>query len=183
MRLTSYSPVFLIAACLTALLVTVVYSQQNLFVACALTGIILWLSYTDYKEYRLPNIGVATIAVLAIPFHLWTASALMLHVTGAVFIFLFLALLSWAYYRYRGFVGLGAGDIKLVSAFALWLQPWHIPLLLLIASLGAITTILVRGEKAEDISGMSSKIALGPYLCFAFWLLWNFPALTDVLFA
>lgn len=69
-----------------------------------------------------------------------------------------------AYYRLRGAVGLGLGDVKFLAASAAWVGIGQIPWLVLIASCSGLTVVVLRaGLGLKPDAG--SRIAFGPHLC------------------
>jgi len=75
--------------------------------------------------------------------------------------------LAWGYRTFRGFDGLGGGDIKLITAAGIWCGPWDLPVLILLASVAGLlfagARILLGGEDASP----QLEIRFGPFLAVA----------------
>jgi prepilin peptidase CpaA len=80
---------------------------------------ILWASWIDYKERRVPNWLNAAIAVagFAAQAWFWQWSGLVTGFLGLVVGFAVL-IVPWMMH------GMGAGDVKLMMAIGVWLGPW-----------------------------------------------------------
>ena len=124
----------------------------------------------DWRTRMIPNRLNAAIALLAIPY--WWASGLTLwpdiaiQVAVAAGLFLLFAL------AFR-FGAMGGGDVKLVSALALWLPPGATLKLLVIMSIaGGLLTLamLIRHRIARP--GGELEIPYGIAIAFGgFWLI------------
>ena len=82
------------------------------------------------------------------------------------------AALFRASYRWiRGFDGLGFGDVKFVTAAALWIGIQGLPILLLMAVLSAVVSLLIMRAEGHDLHGQQA-ISFGPHLAVGLWLTW-----------
>ena len=82
------------------------------------------------------------------------------------------AALFRASYRFlRGFDGLGFGDVKFVTAAALWIGIQGLPILLLMAVLSAVISLLIMWAEGHDLHGQQA-ISFGPHLAVGLWLTW-----------
>ena len=82
------------------------------------------------------------------------------------------AALFRACYRWiRGFDGLGFGDVKFVTAAALWIGIQGVPVLLLMAVLSALISLLIMRAEGHDLHGRQA-ISFGPHLAVGLWLTW-----------
>ncbi|MGA6962233.1 MAG: A24 family peptidase, partial [Xanthobacteraceae bacterium] len=82
------------------------------------------------------------------------------------------ATLFRASYRWmRGFDGLGFGDVKFVTAAALWIGILGLPILLLTAVLSAVVSLLIMRAEGHDLHGKQA-ISFGPHLAVGLWLTW-----------
>ncbi len=88
---------------------------------------------------------------------------------------LVLLLVRWIYSRLRGREGLGLGDVKLIGAAGAWVGLSQLPLVVLIASLGALLAVagrsVVSRRRGDDL-GLASAIPFGLFLAPAIWLVW-----------
>jgi leader peptidase (prepilin peptidase)/N-methyltransferase len=133
---------------------------------------LLLLALIDAEHGRLPDVltlplmasGIAAAALLPLPglAEPW-ASGL-----GAVTGFLLFVAVDRLYRAWRGRVGLGRGDAKLLAALGAWLGLERLPLLILVAALVALGFALLRGQRRGD-----EALAFGPWLALAgFGLFW-----------
>jgi prepilin signal peptidase PulO-like enzyme (type II secretory pathway) len=99
---------------------------------------------------------------------------------GALMGFLFPAFISWAFYKLRGIVGLGGGDIKLWGILGLYLGPIGIfQNMFLSCFVGTLIALILIMFKKYD-----KKIGLpfGPFIIIAFFLQFSFPEEVNRLF-
>lgn len=75
------------------------------------------------------------------------------------------------YRRYRGVVGLGLGDVKMAGAAALWISPWNLPILLVVACLAALGFVAVR-TMAGKPAGRQTPFPFGPFIGAGLMLTW-----------
>jgi leader peptidase (prepilin peptidase) / N-methyltransferase len=81
------------------------------------------------------------------------------------------ALFRSSYRWIRGFDGLGFGDVKFVTAAALWIGIQGLPILLLMAVLSAVVSLLIMRAEGHDLDGQQA-ISFGPHLAVGLWLTW-----------
>lgn len=139
-----------------------------------LVGILLAMmaaaAVCDLRSRSIPNELNAAIAILAIPF--WWASGMafwpdaVLHVAVAAGVF---GLFAIAF----AFGAMGGGDVKMVSAVALWLSPEAVFLLLVIMSIagGILTAVMMvrhRVAKAQHQLEIPYGVAIA---IGGFWLI------------
>jgi len=80
---------------------------------------ILWASWIDYKERRVPNwlnVAIATVGFMAQGYY-FGISGLWVGLLGLLVGFTTL-IIPWLMH------GMGAGDVKLMMAIGVWLGPW-----------------------------------------------------------
>ncbi len=101
---------------------------------------ILWASWIDYKERRVPNWLNAAIAVAGLAAQAWFhgLSGAGLGLLGMAVGFATL-ILPWLMH------GMGAGDVKLMMAIGAWLGPWGTFLSFCVGALagGIIAAIMI----------------------------------------
>ena len=84
-----------------------------------------------------------------------------------------MALIASVYRRVRGREGLGLGDAKLLAAAGAWLGWQALPSVVLIAAACGLALALATALGGGKL-GWTSRIAFGPHLALAFWLVWLF---------
>ncbi len=118
--------------------------------------ILIGMSFKDLKDGILPNVGVGALAILGY-FRFGFAHAMSATILG---------ILAYGLYKIypflRGKEGLGLGDVKLMTAVGLWLDPFQVPLFLMISGgvgvgLAYVWRILKKGP----------QFPLGPALALA----------------
>lgn len=135
----------------------------------ALLSIVLALiALIDFRHYRVPDL-LSLPLMLAGMALAWIdgPEALRDRVLGAAVGFGVLAAFGEAYFRLRGFEGLGLGDAKLFGAAGAWLGWQALPLVLLLAAGSGLCVALVTG-----VRGRAERIAFGPWIAFGFLLAW-----------
>jgi prepilin peptidase CpaA len=140
-----------------------------MLVAC-LAAMLIVAATGDWRRRIIPNRLNAAIALSAIPFwwmsglSLWPDVAVQLAVAAGVFFLFALA--------YR-FGAMGGGDVKMVTALALWLPPLAVLKLLVIMSLagGALTVAMIARQRLSKAQG-PLEIPYGVAIAFGgFWLI------------
>lgn len=135
-----------------------------------LAAALLAAAVGDWRRRIIPNWLNAAIALLAIPFwwasglSIWPEVALQVAVAAGVF-----GLFAIAF----RFGAMGGGDVKLVTALALWL-PWTavLKLLVVMSLAGGLLTIAMLIPHRMAKSAGQPEIPYGIAISFAgFWLL------------
>lgn len=119
--------------------------------------LLLTASIIDVKIQRLPNVFTAAIAVLCGALALQASMAEAVAGLGAALVSfgLLQGVRLWSHHR-RGREGLGLGDVKLISALALWLglaTPWMVVL----ASILGLGSVAILRPKM-------GRLAFGPMI-------------------
>ncbi len=134
-----------------------------------LIAVLIWLSVTDWREFRLPDIGTLPLIAIGVLLAMWRGGDLGLdHLIGAGAGFALFAAIGAAYFRTRGVDALGLGDAKLLAAAGAWLGWQALAPVILIAALAGIVVALARG------AGRGAHIPFGPPLAAAFAGIWIF---------
>jgi leader peptidase (prepilin peptidase)/N-methyltransferase len=134
--------------------------------------VLLVLALFDIRFRRLPN-GLTFPLAAAGPVAFATIGGDPLYsiATGLLAGGLLMGLAA-AYRAWRGFDGLGMGDVKLIIAMGAWLGPlslWHA---LLAAALLALALEWPRRRFPIGGRAVSPRIPFGVHLAAAFWLVW-----------
>ncbi|MFV0645263.1 MAG: prepilin peptidase [Sphingomonadaceae bacterium] len=114
------------------------YLQYGLLAALAIA--LLVAAFTDFRSRRIDNWLNAGIALCAPLF--WWASGMALWPDIAIQIGITLA--AFAVFSAMFAAGwMGGGDVKLLTALALWIEPqWFVTLLLIMAIAGGVLTVM-----------------------------------------
>lgn len=123
--------------------------------------ILLWSSWSDLAKREIPNCAVVLLALGGIAQALFGGNPHEINWMGALLILLIGFPLS-------SFLGLiGAGDVKLLAAAALWTPGRTVDLLLLTALLGGVLAVIylilniVRTKKTNELPyGVAVSLAL-----------------------
>lgn len=131
--------------------------------------LLVWASVIDFAEYRIPNVLNATLMVAGFMYstsinnqHFWIV------ITESLVVFLVLWFFSWGFSRFRGYVGLGLGDVKFIASLTPWVGIVNVPLVIFIASLSGLIFVAVR-RGAQNIL-YSEKLPFAPFLSFSGFL-------------
>jgi leader peptidase (prepilin peptidase)/N-methyltransferase len=170
--LSWFHPGIELAALAVALSAALVLSGWLLWASLGLGWSLLTLAANDRREFVLPDI----LTLPLIPSGLvvaWAIDPGLLggHALGALAGFASLALIASAYRRLRGREGLGLGDAKLLAAAGAWLGWQGLPSVVLIAAIAALALALATAFGGGKLA-WTSRIAFGPHLALAFWLVW-----------
>ena len=140
-----------------------------LLFALIFTWALISLTFIDFDCMLLPD-------QITLPF-LWfglliningTFTSLTSAVLGAVFGYLSLWSVYWAFKLLTGKEGMGYGDFKLLAALGAWFGWQSLPLIILISSFaGAIIGIAVIASSKDK---QSRPMPFGPYLAIAGWI-------------
>ena len=71
----------------------------------------------------------------------------------------------------RGREGIGLGDAKLMAAAGAWVSWEGLPSVLLVATLGGLTSALLQRFRKGWIRA-TDRVAFGAFLCVGIWLVW-----------
>jgi leader peptidase (prepilin peptidase) / N-methyltransferase len=80
-------------------------------------------------------------------------------------------MLRWAYWLLRRQEGIGLGDAKLLAASGAWVSWEGLPSVLLVASVAALASTLLRHKRGGSIS-LVDRVPFGAFLCLGTWLVW-----------
>ncbi len=149
--------------------IALVWPPQAPGFAAAVAAALVWASVTDWQRYEIPDAASALLVVLGA---VWWAlqfdePGFEAAVAGAVL----WPLAAWgvaaAYQRFRGWPGLGFGDVKLLSGIGLWAGFEATVWVVLCTALAGIGAILLRNARSRGRSLATEAIAFGPFLCLS----------------
>jgi leader peptidase (prepilin peptidase)/N-methyltransferase len=171
-RLGAFYPGIELAALGVALSATLVLSGWLLWASLALGWTLLALAAIDLRHYLLPD--ALTLPLIAAGLAVaWLIEPARLgdHALGAAAGFIGFTVIAWLYRRLREREGLGRGDAKLLGAGGAWLGWQALPSVVALAAVVALAVALA-GTLLGAKLGATTKIAFGPYLALAIWLVW-----------
>ena len=135
-----------------------------------LAALLLAAAVCDLRKREIPHTIVIAVAVLAIPF--WWATGLALWPDVAVQV-AFAAAVFAMFALMFAFGWMGGGDVKLLSALALWM-PWQafVMLLLIMSIAGAVVTLATVVWSRMRNPSATPEIPYGVAIAFAgLWLI------------
>lgn len=133
---------------------------------------ILWvLSWIDAQHGLLPDVLTLGLLISGLLLKVWfTPWALLDAVFGAALGYALLWLPYMFYLKWRGVVGLGLGDCKLLAAVGAWLGWAFIPMVALVASVLGLSygVLLFVRSRSESMLGLGAvQIPFGPFIAIA----------------
>lgn len=137
-----------------------------------LIALLALLAWIDFVDFILPNILNGILA-----FSGFIASYLLEYIhpedaiLGAAIGLFLLGSVAYGFRKFKGYEGLGMGDVKFAGAAGFWVGWQGVPMLVLIASLSALMMVLlhiiVKGEFERD-----RRLPFGPFLAAGTGLTW-----------
>lgn len=141
----------------------------EIWCSAGLLWLLLALAVCDLIWFRLPDALTAALAALCLGAALAQDVFIEALTGGLLGMGSFLAL-RLGYKALRGREGLGMGDVKLMAGLGALTGPMQLPLLVLVASLGALCVTLVRHRSLKG----DLALPFGTALAAAAALLWLF---------
>lgn len=127
---------------------------------CALA----WVSVVDLRRFQIPDMASLGLVAAGLSLSPWsvlvTPAIALLAAALGYGIFAGMGALC---FRWTGQDGLGLGDAKLLAAAGAWLGLRDLPLLVAIAAVSALAFAALTRQR---------RIAFGPWLAGAFWMIW-----------
>jgi len=173
-RLSPFYPAIELAALAVAASAAWVLSGWLLWVSLALGWTLLALAAIDLRHYLLPDVLTLPLipAGLAVALAL-DPTLLPAHLLGALLGFATFVIIGQVYRRLRGRHGLGLGDAKLLAAAGAWLGWAALPSVVVIGAVLALALALAQALGGAKLV-LTGKLAFGPHLALALWLVWLF---------
>ena len=145
---------------------------KNAVASLLLCAALVALSAIDTETYLLPDVITLPLVAAGLAQHWQNGNAvLMEHAVAAALAFVLLWGVALLYKSWRGRSGLGLGDAKLFAGSGAWLGPAALATVLGYAALAALASIAVASLRGNSVT-LTTRIAFGPYLAFATWLVW-----------
>jgi leader peptidase (prepilin peptidase) / N-methyltransferase len=167
-----YYPAVELAALGVALWAWTATSGWLLWATAALGWTLLALTLIDWRHFILPDVLTLPLAPAGIAVNCVSASHSLLDaVLGAIVGYLAFTLIAWAYRRWRGREGMGAGDAKLLAGVGAWVGASGLPSVILLASLLALVgALLAHGFRGRP--SLIDRVPFGPFLAAGAWVVW-----------
>ncbi|KMW59402.1 Leader peptidase (Prepilin peptidase) [Candidatus Rhodobacter oscarellae] len=136
----------------------------DLAAASVLAGLLGWATLRDLERYEIPDAASLGLVAIGLALSPWSAvtqpqAALL----GAALGYGVFAGLGELYFRRTGIDGLGLGDAKLLAAAGAWLGWAALPLVVGLAAVSALCFAVITRRR---------RLAFGPWLSMAFWMIW-----------
>ncbi|TPI71944.1 prepilin peptidase [Mesorhizobium sp. B2-8-9] len=144
----------------------------HLIAGLILTAILVAIALIDLGRQIIPDALNAALAVSGFCFQLVTqrADAPMQVFIAASTLAVFWALRRGHFLLTRR-IGLGLGDVKMLAAAALWINPLLLPVLLFIASAGAL--LFVGGQVVTTgPAAARARVPFGPFIALGLGCSW-----------
>lgn len=130
------------------------------------------ITFIDLEHRIIPDELSLGGLVLGLLTAYWVPGlGLMASVLGAIVGYGFFWLLSWGYFKAKGRMGLGGGDVKLLAMLGAFLGPMAVFHIILISSLlGSVIGLSYAGilkSRGQSDSLMGVAIPFGPFLVLA----------------
>ncbi|MEA2984234.1 MAG: leader peptidase (prepilin peptidase) / N-methyltransferase [Alphaproteobacteria bacterium] len=140
-----------------------------------LGGLAIWIACVDLERLVIPDLANIAVAVLGLAFIMLEtpaavlveelSDALMRAIAAGGLLFV----VRFAFQRFAGKQGLGLGDVKLMAAGAIILTWGSLPYALVLAAVGAILVVVLRGIRQGAWLDRETEIPFGAFLAPAIW--------------
>ena len=151
-----------------------IINAETFLFGIILLAVLIALSWTDIKSYRLPDTLTFPLMGLGL-FQGYVAGLLSERIIGMAIGYLVFVMIEYGYKALRGKDGLGRGDAKLLAAGGAWCGWMGLPFIVLIASGFGLLSALMPSVR-ESIE--KTRIPFGPFLALGIFMVWA--AITSV---
>ncbi len=153
------------------------YVAVPIFEAVVLCLLLVWISMVDLDRFEIPDLAAGLLAASGIAF-IWGSDPTILirqMLAGIIWSGLFWAV-GIAYLRWRGWHGLGFGDVKLMFGIAVWVGFTGATIVVFAAAMAGIVSIIaLKWKNSQSFDDLGTTgVAFGPYLCLSTWVVWLF---------
>lgn len=138
----------------------------------ALVAVLAAISIADFRRQIIPDGLNLALAGIGLGYQMATeADAVPLQLLFAAATFAAAWLIRRGHFLMTGRIGLGLGDVKMLAAAACWISPLLLPVLLFIASAGAL--LFVGGQVvATGPAAARARVAFGPFIAIGLGCSW-----------
>ncbi len=135
-----------------------------------LLGTLIWLSYIDMREFRLPNALTFPLIAAGLIYNFITSTDFYPYLIGASAGYAIFFGIETLYRLIRKKDGLGRGDAKLLAAGGAWCAWTGLPFIILVASSTALIWLILSGQTKDPKDDL--RLPFGPFLSLAIVLIW-----------
>jgi leader peptidase (prepilin peptidase) / N-methyltransferase len=136
----------------------------TILLACLLSAI----SYVDFRHMRIPDLLSTLLLLGGLAFWLVTArGSLPTQIIAGAGMAAALWLVRITHASLTGRIGLGLGDVKMVGAGAVWINPMLLPFFVFSASASGLAYALYIGKEGQD-----GRLPFGPFLAIGLFSCW-----------
>lgn len=171
----------MLAALLLALWAALAVPGPRGVIGALLGWQLLLLAVLDGEHFWLPR--PLTILLLLSGLGATAAESpglLPAHLLGAAIGFAALAVIAFAYRRWRGQDGLGGGDAWLLAGGGAWTGWYGLPSILVLGSLMGLLIAALPAARGKPVGG-AQQIPFGVGLAVGIWLVWLYGPLDQLL--
>ena len=122
----------------------------------------------DMRHMILPDTLNAVLFVSGLLLHFLWFDSLLLSALGAGLGFILFFFIFYITYIIKGEPAMGFGDVKFITALGAWVGVVGVPLILIYATILALSFIVLRAIKEKSFQ--NKPFAYGPFLAIAGWL-------------
>lgn len=151
-----------ICAALTFGAALVRHSWEHAALSALLAAITATITLIDLRHFRIPDLLSLPLIPIGLFASFLAQAALEPRIIAMITVWGVLTLIQRAFSFFRGQEGIGSGDVKLMAASAVWLDPMVLPTYVLASAATALCEGLLRRV------GHHGRIAFGAHL--APWL-------------
>lgn len=169
-RISVLLPLAEIAGIAVAVCAALSFYGWSVWIACALGWTLIALTVSDLTALRLPDVLTLPLTAAGLLASYRTGMITFIDgALGAVIAFALFAALGFIYRRWRGRIGLGFGDAKLMAAAGAWVGVSGVPSVMLIGAGGALLGVIALVAATRKPWPRQRRIAFAPWLCLAIW--------------
>ena len=144
------------------------FDPITILLGLGLLSVLVHLSWTDIKSYRLPDKLTFPLMGLGL-IQGYIAGLFPERLIGMVLGYLVFVGIEYSFKALRGKDGLGRGDAKLLAAGGAWCGWMGLPFIVLIAScLGILAALMPSVRKSTE----NDRIPFGPFLALGIFMVW-----------
>jgi len=138
--------------------------------AIGLIATLIWLSWIDRREFRLPNFLTFPLIAAGLIYNFRVSVDFYPYLIGAAAGYAVFWLIENAYRFIRKQDGLGRGDAKLLAAGGAWCGWTGLPFIVLIGSASALIWLVLSGQMKNPKRDL--RLPFGPFLSWAIAIVW-----------